>query len=87
MKVIMQKEVISLENILNNVITVLMILTNIKHIKDTDLLIDDLGINWINTPSIICALEAEFNISIPIRSLNRMYTVKDIAIEIYKLNK
>lgn len=76
-----------MENIINNVIKVLMITTDTECIKDTDLLIDDLGINWINTPSIICALETEFNVSISIKSLNKMYTVKDIATEIYKLIK
>lgn len=74
-----------MQGIIKRTILVFGLMTNSEIVSEDSLLIDDLEIDCISLPSIIVALEEEFNIRIPIRLVSKVTTVKDVAEEIHKL--
>ena len=74
-----------MQSVIKRAILVFGLMTDVEIVSEDSLLIDDLKIDCISLPSIIAALEAEFNIHIPIKLVSKATTVKDIAKEIHKL--
>lgn len=67
------------EEIIQFLSSVFATIIDVKEIRESDELIDDLGISSMDILTLISYLEEEFNIQITERMIRRVVTVGDLA--------